>query len=493
MSEKTEEKKSDDKAVAVVHTDKIVSTRHKIKIGRETIAYTATCGTIVLKEDLEKDGNREAEKPRASIFFVAYTKDGVRDPAKRPITFSFNGGPGSSSVWLHMGLFGPKRVKMSGKGDPGKPPYALTENEFSLLDQTDFVFIDPVGTGYSRMLDGEKVGEYHNFQRDLESVGEFIRLYLSRNERWASPKFIAGESYGTTRAAGLSRLLQEKYSLYVNGLMLISCVLEFSSVRFGAANDLPHILFLPTFALTARYHGKLDAALSKKPTGAFIAEVEAFAAGEYTSALFLGDKLPAARRAALVKSLARYTGLTTAYIEATNLRINIHRFCKELLRDRRQTVGRLDSRFTGVDRDAAGELYEADAAHNLVDGAFAACLNDYVRRELKFESDTPYTLISRLYLTWDFGAKNEALNVAETLRKTMSASPGTKVYMGQGWYDLATPHYAADYVLAHMALEPHLRKNVEMHYYAAGHMMYIDQAELKAQSNHLRAFLKKAL
>ncbi len=488
----TEEKKPAGEVTPVVYTDKIVSTKHKVKIGNEIIAYTATCGTIVLREDLEKDGNREAEKPRATIFFVAYTRDGVTDPGKRPITFSFNGGPGSSSVWLHLGLFGPKIVKLDGKGEPGKPPYALTPNQHCLLDQTDFVFVDPVGTGYSRMVDGEKVGEFHNFQRDLDSVGEFIRLYLSRNQRWASPKFIAGESYGTTRAAGLSRLLQEKYSLYVNGLMLISCALEFSSIRFTPGNDLPHVLFLPTFALTARYHGKLDSALTKKPIAAFVAEVEAFSAGEYTSALFLGDKLPAARRAALVKSLARYTGLAPDYIESTNLRIGIFRFCKELLRDRRLTVGRLDSRFTGVDRDAAGEQFESDAAHNLIDGAFAACLNDYVRRELKFESDTPYTMISKLYMTWDFGAKNEPLNVAEMLRKTLSASPHTKVYVGQGWYDLATPHFASDYVMSHMALEPHLTKNIETHYYAAGHMMYVDQAEFKAQAGHLRAFIKKA-
>jgi len=491
MSE-TNKKDAAPETVKPVAVDNVVSTRHKIKVGKETISYTATCGTIVLKEDLEKDGNREADKARASVFFIAYTKDGVKDPAKRPVTFSFNGGPGSSSVWLHLGLFGPKRVKVDNDGYAAPPPYSLVDNEYSLLSDSDFVFIDPVGTGYSRMVDGEKVGEFHNYQRDIESVGEFIRLYLSRNARWASPKFIAGESYGTTRAAGLSRHLQEKYGLYLNGLMLISCALEFSSLRFGAGHDLPNLLFFPTYALTARYHGKLSPALTKKPLAAFIKEVEDFTSGEYSQALFLGDKLPAARRKALVKQLAQYSGLSESYLESTNLRVNIHRFCKELLRKEQRTVGRLDSRFTGIDRDAAGESFEMDPAHTNLDGAYAACINDYLKRDLNFSSDTPYKIISPLYMTWDFGAKNEPLNVAEKLRAAMSANPKMQVYVGQGYYDLATPHYAADYVLSHMSLDASLAKNVEAHYYEAGHMMYVHGPSLKAQAAHLRAFVKRA-
>lgn len=491
----TDTQKKDDAAKPATSTppaDHIVSTRHSAKIGGKTVRYTATCGTIVLKEDLEKEGTREADKPRATIFFIAYTKDDVKDRSTRPITFSFNGGPGSSSVWLHLGLFGPKRVSLDKDGNAPPPPYSLVENEHSLLDESDFVFIDPVGTGYSRMIDGEKVSEFHNYQRDIESVGEFIRLYCSRNERWGSPKFIAGESYGTTRAAGLSRHLQEKHGMYLNGLMLISCALEFSSLRFGPGHDLAHLLFFPTYALTARYHGKLAPALAKKPLAAFIKEVEDFTAGEYSQALFLGDALPAARRKALVKQLAAYSGLSETYIEATNLRIGIHRFCKELLRDEKRTVGRLDSRFKGIDRDSAGENFEVDPAHTNLDGAYAACLNDYVRRELKFASDTPYKVISPLYMTWDFGAKNEPLNVAEKLRAAMSAHPKMKVYVGQGYYDLATPHYAADYVLNHMALDPSLKPNIECHYYDAGHMMYVQESSLKAQAAHLRAFVKKS-
>ena len=472
--------------------DQISVTRHQTKINGASIAYTVTCGTIVLKEDNEKDGNLEADKPRASIFFMAYTKDKVKNASKRPLTFSFNGGPGSSSVWMHLGILGPKRVKLDNEGVAPRPPCELVDNEFSLLNETDLVFIDPVGTGYSRMVDGDKVKEFHNYQRDLESVGEFIRLYCSRNQRWTSPKFIAGESYGTTRAAGLSGLLQEKYGLYVNGLMLLSTALDFSTFRFIIGHDLAHVLFLPAFAATAWYHKKLDKTLQAKPLRALLDEVEAFAEGEYSAALFQGDKLAPAKRAAIVKKLAHYTGLKSDYIEQTNLRIQIHRFCKQLCRDEHRTIGRLDSRFKGIDRDAAGENFEFDPAHSNLDGAFAACLNDYVRGTLKFESDTPYKVISKLYMTWDFGSNNEHLNVAETLRKAMSANPHMKVYVGSGYFDLATPYFASDYVLNHMALDKSLAGNISKHYYEAGHMMYIHLPSLKAQAKHLRDFVKKA-
>ena len=475
-----------------IPADNIVVTKHKARINGETIAYTVTCGTVVLKEDTEKDGNREAEKPRASIFFMAYTKDGVKDAAKRPLTFSFNGGPGSSSVWLHLGVLGPKRVKLDDEGNAGPPPYKLVDNEFSLLNETDLVFIDPVGTGYSRMVDGESVKEFHNYQRDLESVGEFIRLYTSRHLRWSSPKFIAGESYGTTRAAGLSSHLQEKYGLYVNGLLLLSTALDFSTFRFMVGHDLSHALFLPTYAATAWYHQKLDKSLQAKPLRAFLDEVEAFVEGEYNAALFQGDKLSEAKRTAVAKKISHYTGLSVAYIEQTNLRIGIHRFCKELCRDEHRTVGRLDSRFKGIDRDAAGENFEYDPAHSNLDGAYAACLNDYVRRELKFASDTPYKVISQLYMTWDFGASNQHLNVAETLRKAMNMNPHMKVYVGSGYFDLATPHYATEYVMNHMALDKSLARNLDLHYYEAGHMMYIHMPSLKAQAKHLRDFVKAA-
>ncbi len=477
---------------AIVPADHIVTSKHKIRINGENIAYTVSCGTVVLKEDSEKDGTREADKPRATMFFIAYTRDGVKDPAKRPVTFSFNGGPGSSSVWLHLGVLGPKRVKLDNEGNAPPPPYQLVDNEYSLLSDTDLVFIDPVGTGYSRMLDGEKTKEFHSYQRDLDSVGEFIRLYISRNQRWGSPKFIAGESYGTTRAAGLSSLLQEKYSLYLNGLILFSTALDFSTFRFMSGHDLAHVLFLPTYAATAWFHKKLDKRLQAKPLRTLLDEVEAFAEGEYSAALFQGDKLTTAQRDAIISRLAQYTGLTREYIASTNLRIQIHRFCKELCRDEHRTVGRLDSRYKGIDRDAAGENFEFDPAHTNLDGAYSACINDYLRRELKFESDTPYTMISRLYMTWDYGSKDQHLNVAENLRKAICSNPHMKVYVGSGYYDLATPHFASDYVLNHMALDKSLTGNISKYYYEAGHMMYVHIPSLKAQAKHLRDFVKKA-
>ncbi len=476
----------------VTPTDQLVSTQHKVRINGETIHYTVTCGTVVLKEDSEADGKREADKPRATMFFIAYTRDGVKDASQRPLTFSFNGGPGSSSVWLHLGLLGPKRVALDDEGNAPPPPYRLVDNAYSVLDRTDLVFIDPVGTGYSRMLDGEKTKEFHSYQRDLDSVGEFIRLYTTRNQRWASPKFIAGESYGTTRAAGLSSLLQEKYGMNLNGLMLFSTALDFSTFRFMNGHDLAHVLFLPTYAATAWYHKRLDKRLQAKPLRALLDEVEAFAEGDYNAALFLGDKLPATQRETITTKLAQYTGLSREYIASTNLRIQIHRFCKELCRSEHRTVGRLDSRFKGIDRDAAGENFEFDPAHTNLDGAYAACINHYLRHDLKFESDSPYTMISKLYMSWDFGSKDQHLNVAESLRKAICSNPHMKVYVASGYFDLATPHFASDYVLNHMALDKSLAGNISTHYYEAGHMMYVHIPSLKAQAKHLREFLKGA-
>ncbi len=480
------------KPTVTAPADQIVTSQHKIRINGEAISYTVRCGTVVLKEDSEKDGKREADQPRATVFFIAYTRNGVKDRSQRPLTFSFNGGPGSSSVWLHLGVLGPKRVKLDDQGNAPPPPYALVDNDYSLLGETDLVFIDPVGTGYSRMLEGEKVKEFHGYQRDLDSVGEFIRLYTTRNARWASPKFIAGESYGTTRAAGLSSLLQEKYGMYLNGLMLFSTALDFSTFRFINGHDLAHVLFLPTYAATAWYHKRLDKRLQAKSLRALLDEVETFAEGEYNIALFLGDKLSSTQREAITAKLVQYTGLSKDYIASTNLRIQIHRFCKELCRDEHRTVGRLDSRFKGIDRDAAGENFESDPAHTNLDGAYAACINDYLRHDLKFESDTPYTMISKLYMSWDFGSKDQHLNVAESLRKAICNNPHMKVYVASGYFDLATPHFASDYVLNHMALDKSLSGNISKHYYEAGHMMYVHIPSLKAQAKHLREFVKKA-
>ena len=481
--------------------DRITETQHVLEIDGEQIHYTTRTGTIVLKEESEaQDKTSEGEKPRASIFFVDYTKErpeSVDESAwhsSRPITFSFNGGPGSSSVWLHLGLLGPRRVCVTDSDDnPLPPPYKLEDNLHSLLDVTDLVFIDPVSTGYSRALEGEKAAQFHDFRKDIEAVGEFIRLYASRFKRWSSPKFLIGESYGTTRAAGLSGYLQDRHGMYFNGVMLISTILNFQTARFAAGNDLPHILFLPTYTATAWYHHKLADDL-QKDLHATLAEVEAFAMSDYALAMMQGDALPVDERKRFATALARYTGLSREYIEQTNLRINIYRFVKELLRDHRRTVGRLDTRFTGVDRDAAGERYEFDPSYAIIQGPYTATLNDYVRNELGFESDLPYEILTDRIHPWRFEEhQNQYVNVAETLRAAMSKNRFLRVFVANGYYDLATPYLATRYTFDHMELDERLREHITMKYYEAGHMMYIHDESLAALKRDLVEFVKASV
>ena len=492
MAESTQEKTIEkvEKRDKPEPTDQIAITRHRARIGRREIAYTVTCGTFVLKEEAEKEGKSEGEKARAKVFFIAYTLDEVADKAKRPVTFSFNGGPGSSSVWLHLGLLGPKRVALDAEGYAPAPPGRLVANDQSLLDASDLVFIDPVGTGFSRMVEGEKVKEYHDYKRDLESVGEFIRLWLSRYGRWTSPKYLIGESYGTTRASGLAGHLLERYGMYLNGVMLVSCALDFQVLSFDPCNDLPPVIFLPTYAATAWFHKRLSADLQKKPLRKLIDEVEAFAAGEYAAALFQGAGLAAKARKDVVAKLARYTGLSADYVERTDLRIEIFRFCKELLRDEGRTVGRLDSRYTGFDRDSAGEQFEFDPGFAEIYGVYSAAMNDYVRNELRFEADLPYEVLKAFYMDWgwkDFA--NRYASVGETLRKAMSMNPHMRVLVASGYFDFATPHFGADYSLDHLGLAPELRKNITTSYYEAGHMMYVHKPSLEKLASELRRFV----
>ncbi|MGE0355928.1 MAG: S10 family peptidase [Burkholderiales bacterium] len=469
--------------------DRLVVTRHRARIGGRDLDYTVTCGTLVLKEESEKDGKAETDKARASVFFVAYVLDGA-EPETRPVTFSFNGGPGSSSVWLHLGLLGPRRVELDREGRAPPPPGRLVDNEHSLLDRSDLVFIDPVGTGYSRMVAGEKTAEFHDYKRDLESVGEFIRLWTTRYARWASPKYLIGESYGTTRAAGLSGHLLERHGMYLNGLMLVSCALDFTVLRFEANNDLPPVLFLPTYAATAWYHRRLPADLQAKPLREVLDEVEAFAAGEYAAALFRGDRLAPAERASIAGKVARYTGLSADYVERAGLRVEIFRFCKELLRAERLTVGRLDSRFTGVDRDSAGERFEFDPGFAEIFGAYASTMNDYVRRTLRFEADAPYEVLKGLYLNWgwkDFS--NRYASVGETLRKALAMNPHMRVLVANGYYDFATPYFASEYTLDHLGAKPAAREAFTVDHYEAGHMMYVHGPSLERLGERLRDFV----
>jgi carboxypeptidase C (cathepsin A) len=465
--------------------DRLVDTKHAVTIDGAELRYTATTGTLAMRD--------EEGKPKATIFFIAYVKDGVKDPAGRPLTFSFNGGPGSSSVWLHLGVLGPRRVVMDEEGFPPPPPYRLVDNDRSILDVTDLVFIDPVMTGYSRPAPEEDAKQFHGLKQDVESVGEFIRLYTTRYGRWSSPKFLIGESYGTTRAAGLAGHLQERHGLYLNGVMLVSSILNFQTARFDVGNDLPYVLFLPTYTATAWYHRRLDPDL-QRDLRATLAESERFAAGEYAASLLRGDALPEADRRRLAESLARYTGLSAEYVANANLRLSIQRFTKELLRDHGRTVGRLDSRYSGRDRDAAGETTELDPSYAAIQGPFTATLNDLVRRTLKFESDLPYEILTGRVQPWSYAEhENRYVNVGETLRQAMARNPSLRVFVGSGLYDLATPYFATDYTFDHLQLPPELRGNVTKATYDAGHMMYVKRSCLDQMKRDLAAFIASAV
>ena len=488
-SKKVDEKKPETR---IEPKDNLVETRHSLTLDGQEIQYTVTTGTIVLKEETsDREKESEGEKPKAQLFFIAYTKDGVQDKTHRPLTFSFNGGPGSSSVWLHLGLLGPRRVEMGDAGSLLSPPYQLVDNEFSLLELTDLVFIDPVSTGYSRPVEGQKAREFHNFKRDIETVGDFIRLYTTRYGRWTSPKFLAGESYGTTRAAGLSGYLQERHGLYLNGIMLISAILDFGTADFTPGSDLPYILFLPSYAATAWYHKKIR---TRKPLKVFLKEVEGFALGEYTLALMKGAALTSRERTQIITRLAGYTGLSEDYIDRTDLRINIFRFCKELLRKDRRTIGRLDSRFTGIDRDSAGEFFEEDPSMSAITGPYTATFYDYVRGELKYESDLPYEILTPKVSPWSYAEfENRFVNVAETLRKSISNHQVLKVHVANGYFDLATPYTATAYTFGHMGLDKSLQKNISMSYYEAWHMIYLHQPSIKQLSKNLAEFIQSAM
>ena len=415
------------------HEEISTETTHTVSIGGKDVEYTATAGRLVLTE--------EEGKKKASFFFVSYARTKVKDTANRPIVFAFNGGPGSSSVWLHLGALGPRRVLMDDEGMPFPPPGRLVDNKHSILDVADLVFVDPVGTGFSRAIPNEDVKSFHHFKKDIEAVGEFIRVYLTRHQRWGSPKFLAGESYGTTRSAGLAGHLYSRHGITFNGLMLISSILNFQTAGFDSAtgtfrrgNDLPYIVFLPTYAATAWYHGMLSTKDQERPLRELLDEVEQFAANEYALALFLGSALPADRFKKIAKKVARYTGLSEQYVSRYDLRIEILRFCKELLREQGRTVGRIDSRYTGIDRFKDGDSFEADPSMDATMGAYTSALNAYMRDELDYESDLPYEILSaETWQNWDYeDFKNAYVDVSETLRNTITRTKFMKVFVANG-------------------------------------------------------------
>lgn len=462
--------------------DRIVTTEHSLKIGEKCFDYTVTTGTMILRDEDEKTG----EKARASIFYAAYCLKTDQPREKRPITYSFNGGPGSSSVWMHLGMLGPKRVKMDAEGMPLPPPYELVDNEYTLLEKSDLVFIDPVSTGYSRAVPGEKAEEFHGVKQDIQSVGDFIVRWTTRNQRWASPKFLIGESYGTTRASGLSKYLQERHGFYLNGVILISSVLNFMTLEFDSGNDLPYPLLLPTMTATAWYHKKLDEQL-QSDLQATLRQAEAFAANRYTLALMKGDALGEEERKSVLKEMSRLTGVSENYLDEHDMRLQVQEYCKELRRKDGLTVGRLDSRFTGMEGRLAGERYERDPSYSAIKGPYAATFYDYVRRDLGFEFDIPYEIIKDLK-KWDMD-EAKYTDVSPDLRHAFLINPDLRVYVACGYFDMATPYFAAEYTFNHLSLPRKLAERVHFSYFESGHMMYLQLSSLAKLGRELPAFI----
>lgn len=458
--------------------------KRSLRVGSRTLNYTVTTGFMPVKNAVSGD-------TEARIFYMAYTLD--NPPAGRPLMFSFNGGPGSASVWLHLGALGPKRVKMLDDGLMPPPPYELVDNEQTWLTETDLVFIDPVGTGYSRAAKPELASKFFGVNGDIDSVGEFIRMYLGRNERWSSPLFLVGESYGTTRASGLSNHLFE-HGIGLNGILLISTVMNFQTIRFADNNDLPLVLILPSYATTAWYHKRLSQPMQAKTVEQVAQEARQFAANDYMPAMLRIDSLSAAERTALAGKFSMLTGLSPEFIERNNFRVELDEFNKELLRSDRRTTGRLDSRFKGIDRDAAGEGPDMDPSMSAIRTPYTAAFNSYVRGDLGFKSDLEYYILGGgISSPWNWNTSNGYADTSIPLKNAMAKNPYMKIFIAQGYYDMATPFYAAEYTVSAMNLDPQLRRNVSFNYYEAGHMMYIEKNSLKKLKDDAAAFIQMSL
>jgi len=445
--------------------DKLSVTQGSVTIAGRKIAYDATAGTLKLKDDAGKTAN---------FFFVAYTQRPAGEPATRPITFVFNGGPGAAAVWLHLGALGPQRVKLGEHGQAPAPPHGLIDNPQSWLDLTDLVFIDPVGTGYSRPVDG-KAADWWSVEEDVSSVGNFIRVFLTRYQRWGSPKFLAGESYGTTRAAALSDYLLERLGIDVNGIVLISTVLNFQVLSPGDGNDLPYALYLPSYAAIHEYYRVYEPGNGPVLR---LDKVENFAMNDYLTALAEGGSLTPEHRAIIAKQLAEYTGLPLDFILKSNLRISPWAFRKQLLNDQRKVLGRFDARVTGPDTDPASphETYDPSLSSYLP--IYQSTFTDYVRRTLKFDCDLNYEVLNP-GVHWDFGGGGQGyLDVTSDLRGAMQKNPHLKLLVASAHYDLATPFAGTDYQIHHLDIDGQLHDRIRQTYYDSGHMIYQDQPSL---------------
>jgi carboxypeptidase C (cathepsin A) len=465
------------------------STEHSIKIAGQTIPYKAVAQTIMLKN--------EKEEPQALIYSTSYFRTDSKDPA-RPISFIYNGGPGSASVWLHMGAFGPRRVLTANAESTPPPPYRLQDNAGTLLDKTDMVFIDPVGTGFSHAVGKAQDKDFWGVDQDVKSLAQFITLYVSRNGRWNSPKFLIGESYGTFRSAALGNYLQEHDGMDFNGIVLISNVLDLGTISFHPGSDMPYIFYLPSYAATAWYHK----VLKDRPADvvSFIDEARKFAGSEYASALMKGSKLTTAEKADMAKKLSRYTGLSEDYLIKANLRVTLGQFMEELQRNRGLTTGRLDSRYSGLTYNLLSEFAESDPQSSAVTGAFTAAFNTYVRDELKFGQDKTYHAISEgVGSNWDWKHQSSrrgffpgSPNVEGDLVQALLANPHLQVEVENGYFDMATPFFATEYTMDHLGLPVPLQKNIRLQYYDAGHMMYLRDEDLAKLKSNISAFIEGA-
>ena len=464
---------------------KVWTTKHEIKIGGSVLAYTATAGTMLIKND--------KDEPIALFGFTAYVKDGG-DPRTRPIMFAYNGGPGSASAWLHMGILGPKRTVLEDLASNTRGPFRTVENEFTILDRADLVMIDPVGTGLSRPVGKGEGKDFWGVDQDIKSVSGFIVRYLGDYGRWAAPKFILGESYGGMRTAGVSWELLTKHNVALNGVILVSPYLDFAGGNAGLNLSDAYVNFLPTYAATAWFHK----ALANRPAELqpFLREVEAFAQDVYAPALFKGNRLTAAERQTVLAGLARYTGLSTDYWDKANLRIDEGHFLQELMRNKGMVVGRVDTRYAGYSLSPLSETMPYDPYGSAIAPAIVATFNDYYRQELKVESDRPY-LLSGNVTDWDErhaqpdlgGSKVPFANTVVDLGQAMSVNPKMKVLVQTGYFDLACPYRTVEYAIEHLAVAPAVRSNVAIAYYDAGHMMYVHPPSMQKFKKDLAAFV----
>jgi len=459
-----------------------VVTHHSINVDGKTIAYTATVAQMPLKN---ASGETEAH-----IFYMAYTLDGVSDLSKRPVTFCFNGGPGSASMWVHMGGMGPRSPKLQPNGGMPQPPYQLKDNQDTWLDKTDLVFIDPVGTGYSRAKSIDVARRMNGVTGDIQSVGEFMRIYVTRNEREASPLFIAGESYGTFRAAGLAGYLIDR-GMAFNGIVLIGTTLNLETI-WSRSDDLVYELEFPTYAADAYYHKKVAGDLQKKDLKSFLKEAETFAMTEYAVALDKGDALTAAERKAVTEKLVRFTGLDPKYIEDNNLRWDVAHFTRQLLRNEHETIGRYDGRLAGPSSMNTGETSEYDPSSSLITPPFVAMFTSYIRNELGYKTDMFYYPSGGIQ-PWDYGVQNGFGDTTAMLRNAMVKNPYMKVMVAAAYYDLATPYYAVEHTFNHMGLSPEMHKQITWNFYQSGHMLYIDSDSHAKLKHDFSDFIQSCL